>query len=74
MRPIDINFDIAQKIWKRIYGDEFSKKKIKTKLKRGDYVRISLGKGVFKKGYIPNWGDEILQINKVKDHVKPVRY
>jgi hypothetical protein len=74
MRPIDINFDNAQKIWKRVYGDEFSKKKIKTKLKRGDYVRMSLGKGAFEKGYIPNWGDEILQIDKVKDHVKPVRY
>nr|CAD2165323.1 unnamed protein product [Meloidogyne enterolobii] len=74
MRPIDVNFDNAQEVWKKVYGDVFSDKKTTPKLKKGDYVRMSLGKGVFEKGYIPNWGDEILQVENVKRHVHPIRY
>nr|CAD2206020.1 unnamed protein product [Meloidogyne enterolobii] len=74
MRPVDVNFDNAQEVWEKIYGDVFSAKKTKPKLEKGDYVRMSLGKGVFEKGYIPNWGDEILQVENVKKHVYPIRY
>ena len=74
MRPIDVNFDNAQYVWEMIYGDVFSNKKMRPKLKKGDYIRMSVGKGVFEKGYIPNWGDEILQIERVKDNVDPIRY
>nr|CAD2162459.1 unnamed protein product [Meloidogyne enterolobii] len=74
MRPIDVTFDNAQKVWERIYSNDYLKRKIKSKLKKGDYVRMSVGKGLFEKGYIPNWGDEILQIENVKSHVQPIRY
>ncbi|KAL3094957.1 hypothetical protein niasHT_021225 [Heterodera trifolii] len=30
--------------------------------------------GQFEKGYIPNYGDEILEIDAVKRHTKPMRY
>jgi len=76
MRPVDVNFKNAQQVWKTIYGDEFSTKKRKThpKFKKGDFVRLSRGKGIFEKGYIPSWSDEILEIDTVKDQSKPIRY
>ncbi|CAK5015629.1 unnamed protein product [Meloidogyne enterolobii] len=76
MRPIDVNFQNAQAVWKRIYGDELSTKikKANPKFKKGDFVRTSINKGTFEKGYIPNWGDVIAEVDKVKDNSRPIRY
>nr|CAD2139286.1 unnamed protein product [Meloidogyne enterolobii] len=76
MRPIDVNFKNAQEVWEKIYGDELSTriKKTKPKFKKGDFVRTSVNKGTFEKGYIPNWGDVIVEVDKVKDQSKPMRY
>nr|CAD2193641.1 unnamed protein product [Meloidogyne enterolobii] len=76
MRPIDIDFSNAQEVWERMYGNEFSskEKKSKQKLEEGDFVRMSIGKGAFEKGYIPNWGDQIVRVDKVQDQFYPVRY
>jgi hypothetical protein len=76
MRPIDVNFSNAQQVWKHIFGDELSTKlKItKAKLKEGEFVRMSRNKGQFEKGYLPNYGDEILEIDVVKDQSRPIRY
>jgi hypothetical protein len=41
------------------------KKKRKPKLKEGDRVRISYSKGVFDKGYYPNWGYELFTVDEV---------
>ncbi|KAL3077668.1 hypothetical protein niasHT_039460 [Heterodera trifolii] len=35
---------------------------------------MSIAKGQFDKGYIPNYGDEILEIDAIKRHMKPMRY
>ena len=37
-----------------------------SKFKIGDIVRISKYKNIFKKGYIPNWSEEIFVIKKKK--------
>ena len=76
LRPIDVNFKNAQQIWKKIYGNLLSAKqrKVKSKFKEGDFVRMSRDKGIFEKGYLPNYGDEILEIDKVKNRSRPVRY
>lgn len=76
LRPIDVNSENAQEVWKRMYGDALSTKprKIKTKLKEGDFVKMSRGKHIFEKGYYPNWGDEILEIDAVKKQSGPIRY
>nr|CAD2195490.1 unnamed protein product [Meloidogyne enterolobii] len=77
MRPIDINFENAQKVWKKIYGNALSTKSVNKnykKFKEGDYVRKSFEKGQFEKGYIPNWGDEIVQVDKIIGHSKPIIY
>ena len=39
------------------------------KFKVGDCVRISKYKNVFSKGYIPNWSEEVLVIDKIKNTV-----
>nr|CAD2176687.1 unnamed protein product [Meloidogyne enterolobii] len=63
LRPIDVNFRNAQNVWKKIYGNIFSTiKNVKSKFNKGDYVRLSREKGNFEKGYLPNWGDEIVQV------------
>jgi hypothetical protein len=74
---MDINFSNAQQVWEKMYGDEFSikdKKRRKVKLKVGDFVRKSMNKGTFEKGYIPNWSDQILKVDKVQDQYYPIRY
>ena len=47
--------------------------KIKPKLKVGDSVRISRIKGLFEKGYLPNWSEALYIIDKVQKTV-PVTY
>uniref|UniRef100_A0A914M670 Integrase catalytic domain-containing protein n=1 Tax=Meloidogyne incognita TaxID=6306 RepID=A0A914M670_MELIC len=73
MRPIDVNFENAQEVWKKIYGG-FDFTEGKSKFKQGEHVRMSVGKGAFEKGYIPNWGDEILEVDQVYNQAKPIRY
>ena len=70
MKPIDVDksdeYDIRQKL-----KVEAGVGKIKFKI--GDKVRISRLKGIFEKGYLPNWSHEIFEVVKIiKDN--PVRY
>uniref|UniRef100_A0A2S2P053 Uncharacterized transposon-derived protein F54H12.3 n=1 Tax=Schizaphis graminum TaxID=13262 RepID=A0A2S2P053_SCHGA len=46
---------------------------VKIKFKVGDSVRISTQKGVFTKGYLPNWSTEIFEIIKI-NKTSPVTY
>jgi hypothetical protein len=77
MRPSQVNFDNAQQVWEKIYGpqEDLIDPKINRlpKYKENDHVRMSKNKGVFHKGYIPSWADEILEITKVKEQ-NPPRY
>jgi hypothetical protein len=45
----------------------------KPKFKVGDKVRISRIKGLFEKGYLPNWSEELFEIVSVK-HTIPFTY
>jgi hypothetical protein len=74
MRPIDVNFDNAQQVWEKIYGNDLIPRNEKLKFTAGDLVRLSRGKGIFEKGYIPSWGDEILEIDRVGSKSRPVKY
>ena len=66
MRPADVNFGNAQRVWEHMYGDAHvvmpTKKAQKSKFHKNDHVRMTLSKGQFEKGYWPNYGDEILEI------------
>jgi hypothetical protein len=76
MRPIDVNFKNAQRVWKILYGNALSSKRMqKPKFKKGDMVRASIrGKPIFDKGYIPSWGDAIYEVKEVQDHKLPIKY
>lgn len=50
------------------------KKKDKTLLKVGDYVRLSKAKNIFEKGFVANWTEEIFQIHRVHKKYSPVMY
>ena len=43
------------------------------KYKIGDKVRISRIKGIFEKGYLPNWSEAVYLIHKVKN-TNPITY
>ena len=40
----------------------------KPKFKVGDKVRISRIKGLFEKGYLPNWSEALYTVDKVKEY------
>jgi hypothetical protein len=43
------------------------------KLKLGDTVRVSKVKGIFEKGYLPNWSEEVFKIDKVKNNMYKIK-
>ena len=57
-----------------MYGDDFVKrtKRIRYKFKVGDQVRISKKKGIFKKGYTPNWTEEVFTVAQRLRRIPPV--
>ena len=71
LRPIDVNWKNAQELWEKSYGKEVGISNLKYKEKRkklhkGTHVRLANYKEIFDKGYLPNWSDEILEIDNVK--------
>ncbi|VEN48680.1 unnamed protein product, partial [Callosobruchus maculatus] len=68
----DIYNDTTNKEFDHKYGIRLDKDiekfriDLKTKLKVGDHVRISMVRGIFDKKYQPNWSTEIFRIHKMK--------
>ena len=62
MKPIDVTGDSYAE-----YKEDFNKKDPKFKVHY--HVRISKYKQNFAKGYTPNWSEEIILINKIKNRV-----
>jgi hypothetical protein len=71
MRPVDVNKSNENIVWQTLYGKE-SKKLIKFKFSIGDQVRISKAKRTFKKGYLPNWTEEVFTVTKRVPRQPPV--
>lgn len=74
-KPSLVSLKNEDKIYKIIYG--FEKKDgddsvVNPKFSINDKVRISKNKGIFEKGYTPNWSREIFIIDKVLLKVPPV--
>lgn len=58
----------------RVYHNLYHEYKFssnKARLTKGDFVRISKTKGLFEKGYLPNWSEEIFVIDKVVNSNPP---
>lgn len=60
MAPNDVNKSTKGKVWYRLYADPAPYKS--SNLRVGDSVRISKTRRVFKKGYLPQWTEEIFTI------------
>ena len=71
MTPNQVDKDNQHKVWNTLYGKH--EKDRKPTLKVGDVVRISKTRRTFKKGYLPNWSEELFTIATVKRTI-PVTY
>lgn len=72
MCPINVSSKtIEKKLLNTVY--KIKCQLIKNKYKIGDFVRVSKYKGVFEKGYTPNWSPEIFKIVAVNNKF-PVTY
>ena len=66
MKPNSVNFENAQKLWEKLYGDVFKKKFKKPRFSVGDTVRIARKKHLFERGWHSNYTDEIFTIVSIK--------
>lgn len=73
MRPLDFNFQNADKLWRKLYGPGAYATEARPKLVVGDSVRIARDRNVFTKGYMPTFGNFTYKVRAVKDS-KPYTY
>ena len=71
MSPVEVNVINQEEGWQRLYGNERAHT-IERGLKVNDRIRISKAKRQFKKGYLPNWSDEIFTVKSVHRTDPPV--
>lgn len=71
MRPVDVTYDNAEELRKRLYAS--NDKTQKPRFKVGDYVRISIRKKLFTKGQ-NRYTDEIFKITEVLPKRNPIVY
>ena len=60
--PASVTKKNENSVWMTLYGNQPTKKGYSFQV--GDQVRISKSKGLFEKGYLPNWSEEIFTIVK----------
>ena len=60
--PLSVNKSNEEETWMTLYGNQPTKRGYSFKV--ADQVRISKTKGLFEKGYLPNWSEEIFTISK----------
>ena len=70
MRPADVKENDQDRIWAKLYGNNIHMPQKQSSV--GRFARISKIKGVFEKGYIPNWSEEHFHIKKRIPKRKPV--
>lgn len=71
MRPNDVTKEVEQELLNSVYKNVL--RKHKNRFLVGDHVRISKYKGVFRKGYEPNWSTEIFLIDSLLS-TSPISY
>lgn len=72
-RPSEVNTSNETKVLQNILSSQKVSSCGNAKFKVGDQVRISKYKGLFEKGFTPNWSTELFTIFKVND-TKPITY
>jgi transposase InsO family protein len=70
-RPVDVNASNEKDVFKNLYKGESSLRSLiikrlkEGKLKTGETVRLSKHADKFKRGFTPNWTEEVFNIDKV---------
>src|SRR5277367_4382083 len=70
MAPNYVNDDVEHELWlkqERKGPQKFTNKEPTTRYEVGDEVRLSKAKQLFRKGYLPNWTEEIFTVSRVLD-------
>ena len=62
-KPSSVDKRNEKEVWNTLYGD-FEQKVATFKFNVGDQVRISKTRRMFKKGYLPNWTEEIFTVSE----------
>ena len=70
MAPNQVSLLNVGLVRRNLYGN--IKSKVKFKFRVGDRVRISKSRRTFKKGYLPNWTEEIFTISKRITKERPI--
>lgn len=73
MKPAEVRPSDESKLRLIHMQNHLAKNRGKIRFKVGDLVRISKNKGVFEKGYLPNWSCELFKIAQVLP-TQPVTY
>jgi len=53
------------RVYRNLYPD-FTRRPMRAKFKTGDKVRIQKKKGLFDKGFTPNWTEEVFTVSKIQ--------
>jgi transposase InsO family protein len=72
MAPANVKQTDQIYIRQKLYGTKSKGKLKKYKYQVGDHVRISKAKRVFKKGYLPNWTEEVFIITNRTNRTEPI--
>ena len=70
MPQAEVTWSNQTTVAKRLYGRKVSRKSCK--FVPGDRVRLSKAKRTFKKGYLPNWTEELFTIVRCIETSSPV--
>lgn len=64
--PVDVDENNQSDVWMTVYAKHFTKnQQQKSNLKVGDIVRIKSAKGIFSKGYTPNFSEKLYKVCEV---------
>ncbi|KAJ8019141.1 Endogenous retrovirus group K member 11 Pol protein [Holothuria leucospilota] len=74
MAPKNVDKYCQEEVWQRLYGDVAVKDVVERgfKFALGDTVRISMATRPFRKGYLPQWTDEVFTVARRIQRVPPV--
>ena len=68
--PVEVTWANQTTVSKRLYGRKGPQKSCK--ISPGDRVRLTKAKRTFKKGYLPNWTEELLTVVKCIETRPPI--
>ena len=70
MAPVEVNEQNEMALWQKLYGKKLMSRPY---FKIDDYVRVSKHKHWSSRGFLPQWSEEVFQINRISKG-RPVMY